>query len=213
MKDNSMNQKQFEKKIEKFLNDWEKENKQLKENLEKFKNNMISYFEEGEKTQEEYINNIEKISKIKNVKECENFINEISEDIPSHITVREVQPLMINLIKDMKEQQKKLKEVNLDDDESIKKVVPKEQGDKAIKLEKEKKQLQKNYQENLEIMAEQIPLILSLSREKWSFLWNLASWKFNAILSKEMRKYSFWVMILTIIVVIFMIISVGVQLI
>ena len=52
----------------------------------------------------------------------------------------------------------------------------------------------------------------SLTKEKWNFLWNLANWKYTTILSSRLEKYTFWVMIFTIIVVIFTIISVGIQL-
>ena len=59
------------------------------------------------------------------------------------------------------------------------------------------------------MMTNVIAPLMTLSRDKWSFLWNLANWKFNAILTKQMKTYTYAVMILTIIVAIFA----GVQLI
>jgi len=202
MKKKPINEKQLIEELEECLIAWEKENQFRKNHHEKMKKEIKRFYNEGLKTQQGYRDNIGKIVDIKNLKECERFIVDISKTIPSHIVFSEVQPLMQNMVDDLSSEAKKTLESSLEDSIAVKKAISKKYRDRALKLENEEKELVKKIEGDFQIMTNLIAPLLTLSRDKWSFLWNLANWKFNAILTKQMKVYTYAVMILTIIVAI-----------
>ena len=208
MKKKPIDEKQLIEKLEEFLDAWKKENDIRRKLHEKIKKENEGFYNDGIKTQKEYMANIKKIVNIKNIDECEKFINDIAKDIPTHIVLKELHPIMQELTKDMSDKAK-LFDSSIADSEDVKKAIPKKYIDRALKLEKEEKELVQKIEMDFQMMTNVIAPLMTLSRDKWSFLWNLANWKFNAILTKQMKTYTYAVMILTIIVAIFA----GVQLI
>jgi hypothetical protein len=208
MKDNTEEKNQPNDEIEDALDAWEKENETRRDLHKKMQQDINIYFKQGFDKQKGYKENIDHIINIKNTKQCEELINKIAKDIPAHIIMNMAHPLMQNIVEESKEKTKKVKELNLEDDEAVKKVLSKEQRDKALKFDKEEKQLRGELDSDFEIMTNTIFPLMMFSRDQWSFLWNLASWKSNLLLTKQMKNYTYWVMVLTGVVVFFTIILV-----
>lgn len=205
IKGNSEEKQELSKRIDKSLRTWEKENENLKNFLKKIDEDNSKYLQESLKKQKEYKEIINKIVDLKNTKQCEKIINRITKDIPADIIYPDLLSLSQQLLE--KEKTKELKELNLEDD-SVKAIFSEEQRNKVSILDREERELRKEINEGFQVATNTIFPFLRLTRDQCSFLWNLASWKSNLLLAKQMRKYTYWVMILTGVVVILTIILV-----
>ncbi len=191
------------KQIEKFLDEWEEENNSRRKNLEKSMKDAGDYYKEGIKIQKEYRENVSKIIKIKNVRDCEKLIEDISKTIPSHIIMGEALPIMEELTSDVSSKMQKKIKSDLKKYKETQKLLPKELADRVEQLSVEEKDLLELMDKNMAFLVEGIGPLMMLSRDKWSFLWNLANWKLNTLLAKQMNRYTLAVVVLTVAVVIF----------
>ena len=176
-----MGKKQSNDKIKEVPDFNNKKNAQLTELNTKMENEIKEYLPQGSEIQQKYMDDIRSIGNIQNVKQCEKIINRLAKDIPKYMTMDEAYPLLKDLLK-ITEEDRELQDAEIE--------------------------LRKKSHENFKIMVETIYPSLILSKDKRDFLWNLATWKSNLLLTKQMKKYTFVVMILTIIVVITTILSV-----
>ncbi|MCX6662803.1 MAG: hypothetical protein NTZ75_00980 [Euryarchaeota archaeon] len=213
MKKTSSEKKQSQEKIEHALNLYEKENEYRKTLSERMEKENNDYLQQSIDIQRKYKEDLHSIIKIKNVETCEKFINKIANDIPRYITMDETYPLLKELTESTEGEHKKINEIDLEDDNAIKALLSDDQRDRLKKLQDGEKQIKKKSQENFKIMIETIYPSLILSRDKRDFLWNLATWKSNLLLTKQMKNYTYLVMILTGVVVFFTILLVIVSLI
>jgi hypothetical protein len=197
--------KKLHTRIDKALQTWENDNKGMKLFYKKIEEDNKKYLQDALKEQEEFQSIVKQIIEIENTKQCEELIKKIAEDIPSDIMFNNLYSIFQEF---MKEEESKIGELKELDDEKIRNVFTEEQSRKAIDLDKEERQLKEDLKDEFHTMTDMIYPFLSLSKDQWSFLWNLASWKSNLLLTKQMKKYTYWVMILTGIVVIFTIILV-----
>ncbi|MCJ7697468.1 MAG: hypothetical protein MUO73_03960 [Thermoplasmata archaeon] len=204
MKENSEEKQDLSRRIDKALHTWEKENEDLKNFLKKIEEDNSKYLQESLKKQEEYKEIINKIVDLENTKQCEKIINRIAKDIPADIIYPDLLSLFQQLLE--KEKAEELKELNLEDD-SVKAVFSEEQRNKASILDREERKLRKEINEGFQGATNTIFPFLRLTRDQWSFLWNLASWKSNLLLTKQMKRYTFWVFIFTILLAVFTILT------
>lgn len=204
MKDNSEEKQDLSRRIDKALHTWEQENEDLKNFLKKIEEDNSKYLQESLKKQEEYKEIINKIVDLENTKQCEKIINRIAKDLPADI----IYPNLLSLFQQLLEKEKteELKELNLEDD-SVKAVFSEEQRNKASILDGEERKLRKEINEGFQGATNTIFPFLRLTRDQWSFLWNLASWKSNLLLTKQMKRYTFWVFIFTILLAVFTILT------
>jgi len=208
MNDDSKVNKKLQDEIENILTEWEKNNSTKKGIHNRMLEDMSKYTKEGLDVQKKkFDDNVDRVVKINDMEECEEFINNIAKDISEYISINEAHPIMRDMVIDLKSETNKFNQEYLEQ-QIKKKTLTKEQLEKALKLENEEKQLRELITDDFDIMTERVFPLQILSSEKRSFLWNLTSWKFNILLTKQMKKYTFWVMMLTIFIVVLTIILV-----
>ena len=204
-----MAKKQKEKKfdIDKEINEYEKYIKMKEEMNKDGKKHIKIYTEQGMVVQKKYIQDIKKLVEMNNVKQCEDFIKEISTDIPKFITMEEMNLYLNELVKSLDDDNKEKQKYDFRKSEYINKKLTTKQKEKIFKLEDEENKLDLELKANFQTMTEMIYPLHRLSAEKTNFLWNLTSWKFNALLTKQMNGYTKAIMLLTVLIVILTVVT------
>lgn len=197
--------KKLHNRIDKSLKNWENHNNEMRKFYGEIKENNKKYLQEALKTQDEFHIIVQQIIDIENIYQCEDLIKKIAKDIPSDIMFNNLHSIFQQFLE---EADAKAKELDARDNNNIEDGFTDDQRKKAAYLDKEECKLREDLQHEFHTMTDMIYPFMVMSQDQWSYLWNLASWKSNLLLTKQMKKYTYWVMILTGIVVIFTIILV-----
>ena len=188
------------------INGFEKYVKMKESMNEDFKKHLQAYIKQGMAVQKKYIQDINEIVKLDNIEQCENFIKQISSDIPKFATMEETNQFLNELVKSLDDGKEK-PTYDFRDSEFINKELPTELREKVFKLQDEDQRLDGELKTNFQTMTEMVYPLHRLSTEKMNFLWNLTSWKFNSLTTKQLNNYTKAIMLLTALVVILTIVT------